>query len=81
MTVRADMLIEVAEERERQEARYELANRRHDSTAWSTILLKHAGRVAEASLDSDPIMYRRALIRVAAIAVAAVEALDRVAGE
>jgi hypothetical protein len=72
---------EIIDERGRQNNRYGLD---HDdqllAAGWGVVLAKHVGRVAESALDSDPLAFRRSLVRVAAVAVAAVEAFDRAAG-
>jgi hypothetical protein len=50
----------------------------HDARDWLTVLGKHTGRAAGAALNNDWDPYRRQLVIVAAVAVAAVEAFDRV---
>lgn len=74
------VLDEVANERARQDARW--GQQDHDPPYWVAILTEETGEVAKEVADSlvqalDVDAYRTELIQVAAVAVAAVEALDR----
>ncbi len=81
------MLAEVAAERDRQDAKW--GGPEHDDghtngnwTIWIDLIDEHAGKAY--SPDNSPEAYRNArrrFIEVAALAVAAVESLDREVGE
>ncbi len=73
------ILSEVGEERARQDAEW---GRDHDDghtqSDWVALLTRHAGlAVNDGVTTEDADRYRRQLVRVAALAVAAVESLDR----
>ena len=72
-------LDDIYDERRRQDARWGEQN--HQPAMWLAILTEELGEVAQEVLDGygDPHRrrYRAELIQVAAVAVAAVEALDR----
>ncbi|MCC6419517.1 MAG: hypothetical protein IT429_14890 [Gemmataceae bacterium] len=74
------VLAEVREERQQQDARWGGPEHddRHSPWDWVAITVRHLGLAAEdGGQGVDPVRYRRQMIRVAALAVAAVEALDR----
>ena len=76
------VLGEVAQERTRQDAKWG-ANRNHHPFVWLAILGEEVGEANEAALESNFggtatfEEYRAELVQVAAVAVAAIEALDR----
>lgn len=90
---RAAVLAEVCAERARQDMLYGGAEHddRHHLSDWLVILVRHCGLAAwdgspddvchktEATGKYDPVRYRKELVRVAAVAVAALEAFDRAA--
>ena len=49
----------------------------HSAGDWTRFLVRHLGRAEQAIEDRDAATYRRQMVRVAALAVAAVEAHDR----
>jgi hypothetical protein len=49
----------------------------HSPHAWVALIARHLGLTVEESAGIDPIKFRTQLIKVAALAVAAVEAFDR----
>lgn len=83
-TFASPVLNEIAFERERQDAKWGEQN--HDPAWWLVILGEEVGEACTASLDARPGMgsggatlddYRAELVQVAAVAVAAIECLDR----
>lgn len=50
---------------------------RHAPADWLSILVRHLGLAAGDCAEIDPGRYRKQLVRVAAVAVAAAEAFDR----
>lgn len=82
MTTRtASVLGEVLQERERQQAKW--GEQDHDPAVWLMILGEEVGEVNNAALEHlmgnlpDLSAYREELIQVAAVAVQAVENLDK----
>ncbi|WP_339095631.1 hypothetical protein ACINK0_00270 [Deinococcus sp. VB343] len=82
MTTRtASVLAEVLQERERQQAKW--GEQDHDPAVWLMILGEEVGEVNNAALEHlmgnlpDLSAYREELIQVAAVAVQAVENLDK----
>ncbi len=78
MTPQQTILEQIAEERRRQRER--LGDDRDDqvrSATWLAILREHEMRGARAIHGKDADAYRHALVQVAAVAVAAIEAHDR----
>jgi hypothetical protein len=75
------VLREITEERGRQDIEFGGPN--HDDivtrSEWGAIILRHGGLAMghSAKADNDDEIYRRQLIRVAAIAVAAIQSHDR----
>lgn len=77
-----NVCVEVAEERTRQDERWGEQN--HELPVWSCILTEEVGEVAQAILKMRPNdgaegvgRVRRELVQVAAVAVAAIECIDR----
>lgn len=80
MTKTKGILDEVFEERLNQDLEWGVQN--HSATDWLVILAEEFGEVAKEACEIrfnriDPANYRAELIQVAAVAVAAIEALDR----
>lgn len=82
--IQIGILKEVAEERQRQDNKFGEQN--HSPMHWMPILMEEVGEAAKAALDvhfeypnvsRDYAAYREELIQVAAVAVAAIECLDR----
>lgn len=69
------VLTEVMHERDRQDDKWGEQN--HAPLLWLAILGEEFGEVAKAAVESKPDQYRRELIEVAAVAVAAIESFDR----
>lgn len=69
------VLWEVATERKRQDERW--GQQDHSGEKWFRILGEEVGEVAKAINEHDVDNYREELIQVAAVAVSAVESLDR----
>lgn len=88
---RAGILGEVSIERDRQDSLFGGADwdDQHSATDWVSIIVRHLGLAVDDGspagvclltdhcAGSDPVRYRRQMIRVAAIAVASVETFDR----
>jgi len=74
-----NILLEVLSERERQDAKWS-DHRVLDQRTWITVLVEELGEVARANLEKDPANYREELLQLAAVAVAAIESLDRNGG-
>jgi hypothetical protein len=49
----------------------------HPEGDWSRFVVRHLGRAEQAIEDNEPVAWRRQMLRVAALAVAAVESHDR----
>jgi hypothetical protein len=80
------VLKDVSDERARQDAKWGV--QKHPPYKWLAIIMEELGEAAEAALDMSwpggeqhEQRYRRELIQVAASAVAAVEALERLEAE
>jgi len=69
------VLSDVKKERDRQDEKWGVQN--HAPAFWLVILGEEFGEVCKAILGLDSVGIRRELIHVAAVAVAAVESLDR----
>lgn len=69
---------EVRLERDRQDARWKVQN--HHPLRWLAILGEESGEAAKAILEGSLLRYREELTHIAAVAVAAIEALDRSKG-
>lgn len=74
------ILIDVLDERQRQDDKFGIQRSQHPFL-WNTILVEEVGEVAEASLDvefsnHDITHYRKELVEVAAVAIAAILDLD-----
>lgn len=74
------VLEEIAEERRRQDAKWGgiQHDENHSANDWIAYIAKHAGAAAD---GEDPGRFRKQMIRVAALAVAAVQAHDSNYGE
>jgi len=73
-----DVLVEVHGECNRQDTLWGEQN--HAPEKWLAILLEEAGEAAKAFLDGERANYREELVQVAAVAVTAIESLDRKKG-
>lgn len=69
------VLDEVEDERIRQDRQWGEQN--HNPDRWLAILLEECGEAAHAANEQNQGWYRAELIQVAAVAVAAIECLDR----
>jgi hypothetical protein len=79
--IRQRILSEVREERTRQQEELGYAldhDAGHNPADWVALLARYVGRAGDGGDVGDALAYRRRLVQVAAIAVAAVESLDRV---
>lgn len=77
------ILAEVAEERTWQDSRWGGAEHddRHTPAEWVALLARHLGlAVDDGGETTDPERFRRQMIRLAALAVAAAESFDRLTG-
>lgn len=66
---------DVVSERTKQDEKWGVQN--HDPLLWNAILGEEFGEVSKAILEGDMKGYREELIQVAAVAIAAIESLDR----
>lgn len=73
------ILDEVRQERALQDRLFGGADHddRHMPNEWIAILTRHLGLAAGDAADIDPARFRRQMVRIAALGVAAVEAMDR----
>lgn len=69
------VLGEVWAERQRQDEKWGQQN--HNAHVWQSILTEEVGEVAKEALEHDTDRRRTELIQVAAVAVAAIECIDR----
>lgn len=69
---------EIKEERRRQDEKWDIQD--HSPYKWLVILGEEIGEANRAILEGSLLQYRDELIQVAAVAVAAIESLDRGAG-
>lgn len=79
--IRQRILYEVREERTRQQDELGYAidhDAGHSPAEWVALLARYVGRAGDAGDVADAPAYRRRLVQIAAVAVAAVESLDRV---
>jgi NTP pyrophosphatase (non-canonical NTP hydrolase) len=81
---RLGVLDQVVTERARQDAKWGVHN--HAPIVWLARLMEEVGEAAQAALPlvwggKGQAEYRGELVQVAAVAVAAIESLDRAAGE
>ncbi|MEZ5934858.1 MAG: hypothetical protein R3F54_23570 [Alphaproteobacteria bacterium] len=77
------ILEEIRRERDRQDEKY--GGPDHDDSHypgdWCLILSKYLGRAAAETIDAEPdAAFRDNMIKIAAVAVAAIQSLDRVQG-
>ncbi len=70
-----DIMGEIRRERIKQDSKWGVQN--HSQLTWNAILGEEFGEVSKAILEKDVINYREELIQVAAVAIAAIECLDR----
>lgn len=70
-----NILSEIQHERTKQDDKWGEQN--HNTNKWLVILGEEYGEVCKASLERDWLQYRKELIQVAAVAVAALESYDR----
>lgn len=68
-------IYQVLDERRAQDDKWGVQN--HDPFAWLTILMEEVGEASEAVLEWQPDKYKRELVQVAAVAVAALECANR----
>jgi NTP pyrophosphatase (non-canonical NTP hydrolase) len=66
---------EVALERARQDNKW--GRQEHSPYGWLTILGEETGEACRAALEGNARQYRKEMIQVAAVAIAAIECLDR----
>lgn len=78
----SEILSEVIAERQAQDAEHGGPDYDdcHSPNDWCAILIRHLGLSCSDRAETDFRRYRRQMVRVAALAVAAVEAHDRVCG-
>ena len=69
------ILDEISQERKNQDQKWGEQN--HHPVGWLAILMEEVGEASKAALTRDFVLYRSEMIQVAAVAVAAVESLDR----
>jgi NTP pyrophosphatase (non-canonical NTP hydrolase) len=69
------VLLEVAEERARQDDKWGVQD--HSPAWWCVIETEELGEVARAIYEGDLRQTREELVQVAAVAVAAIESIDR----
>ena len=74
-----DVLYEVRAERDRQDIKFGVQN--HTPYKFITIAAEELGEAAHDALEIEYENYRKEMIEVAAVAVCAVEAIDRFAAE
>ena len=72
---RNEILSAIRDERARQNAKWGEQN--HTPERWLAILSEETGETARAIVEFDLVSYRAELVHVAAVAVAAIESLDR----
>lgn len=79
MALQENILREIQQERTHQDALHGGPKKddQHTPADWVAILARHLGLAVGDAAVIDVVRYRRQLIRVAAVAVAAVESLDR----
>jgi len=65
----------VVAERKRQDRKWGQQN--HGPDGWLTILVEEVGEVARAILEGDANSYKKEMVQVAAVAVAALESFER----
>jgi hypothetical protein len=79
---RERIFAEVNEERRAQETRWSAAlDDANSPMGWIALIARHAGlAIDDGAIMNDPERFRRQMIRVAALAVAAIESRDRIEG-
>ena len=75
---RNDVLVEIYDERERQDRQWggRLHDDRHRRSTWTRLIVKFAERAKRAG-SRNTALYRASLVKAAALCVAAIEAHDR----
>ena len=73
--MKTSILCAISEERRAQDRKWGEQN--HSHIKWTAILTEECGEVAKASLEKNSHEYRRELVQVAAVAIAALESLER----
>lgn len=68
-------MAEVLNERKLQDKKWGEQN--HHPYKWLSILGEEVGESCKAVLEDSPLQYREEMIQVAAVAIAAIESLDR----
>jgi NTP pyrophosphatase (non-canonical NTP hydrolase) len=71
----AGICLEIAKERIKQDIKW--GQQDHLTGRWFEILGEETGEACRAVLEQDPDKYRKEMIQVAAVAIAAIETLDR----
>ena len=66
---------EILAEREKQDQKWGEQN--HDTQMWVAILMKEVGEVRKAICEEDTDSYRKELVHVAAVALAALQSHER----
>jgi len=66
---------EIGKERKRQDEKWGEQN--HDPLVWRAILGEESGEADKAILEGSALRYREEMVHVAAVAIAAIESLDR----
>jgi len=69
------LLANVRAERERQDTKWGEQN--HHPFTWLVILLEEVGEAAKAALEGRPVEYHKETVQAAAVAIAALESLER----
>ena len=75
MKIVPTILLAIERERERQETKWGEQN--HLPEWWQIILLEEIGEAAKALLEGNGEIYRAEMIQATAVAIAAIESLDR----
>jgi hypothetical protein len=77
MTPRELILSEILEERTLQESRHRRVDPFHEASAWIALISRHAGlAIGDGAVMDDPVRFRRQMVRVASLALAAIELHD-----
>ena len=73
------VLCEIANERQNQDNKWGEQN--HHVLFWMSVLGEEYGEACKSAIEGDVLSCRTELVQVAAVAVAAIESLDRKVGE
>lgn len=71
----SDPIKDVLKERERQDKKWGPQN--HHPERWIIILIEEVGEAGKDLLEGDAFGYRKEMVQVAAVALAAIESFDR----